>query len=304
MAKNNKKTTKKNGKQMNLIPLVVLLGIAACSGAVFAKDAISYVSAKNEYAEIQEMATVTAEAGADEEEVIETAPAAKAEEVSEEITVSEDTEVIAEEIVEEFAAEIDYPAMDIDFEALSAVNGDLAAWIYIPALDLSYPVVQGEDNSRYLSETFEGSANAAGSIFMDCNAAGDLTDDNTFIFGHNMKNLSMFGSLKRFEREDGLCAADPYIYLYTDGAVYKYHIFSYAPVAVDDVLYDGVSNGDAAGYDEYVQNALDRSEYEEKDEQRQDDFSARPKLLTLNTCYATGHTHNFVVTAVLVGVAD
>lgn len=89
-----------------------------------------------------------------------------------------------------------------DFDRLYEINNDLVCILSIPDLDLRYPVVRGRDNSVYLSKTFEGNKNPAGCLFIDYENSPDITDNNTFIYGHNMKNGSMFGSLKKLTMED------------------------------------------------------------------------------------------------------
>ena len=74
-------------------------------------------------------------------------------------------------------------------------------WLRIRALGISYPVVQGEDNDFYLHRTFEKEDNFAGCIFVNCDNSGNFTDQNTIIYGHNMKDGSMFGKLKKFREE-------------------------------------------------------------------------------------------------------
>ena len=87
------------------------------------------------------------------------------------------------------------------YDALYEMNEDLAGILSVPALDMIYPVVRGRDNTDYLYKTFEGSSNPAGCLFMDYENSRDFTDPHTYIYGHNMKDGSMFGSLKRIVRE-------------------------------------------------------------------------------------------------------
>lgn len=89
-----------------------------------------------------------------------------------------------------------------DIEKLYDINPDFAGILSIPSLGLTYPVVQGTDNEKYLHYTFEGRKNPAGCLFMDHKNNRSFTDDNTVVYGHNMKDGSMFGSLKRFIKED------------------------------------------------------------------------------------------------------
>ncbi len=95
------------------------------------------------------------------------------------------------------------PPLAVDFESLKAINPDVKGWLYIEALDISYPVVQGPDNDTYLHTTYEGTSrtNFAGSIFLDYQNQDDFSDGNTIVYGHNMKNLSMFGKLKQMKEQ-------------------------------------------------------------------------------------------------------
>lgn len=89
-----------------------------------------------------------------------------------------------------------------DYDRLHEINQDLVGILSIPELDLKYPVVQAEDNSEYLDMTFEGNKNPAGCLFMDYENSNDFTDPNTYVYGHNMKDGSMFGSLKKLIRDE------------------------------------------------------------------------------------------------------
>ncbi|MDO5574265.1 MAG: class B sortase, partial [bacterium] len=120
----------------------------------------------------------------------------------------------------------DFPALNPDFCELAKINSDLVAWLYIEVIDLSYPVVQGEDNEYYLTHTFEDQKNASGCIFMDSEQDPNLSDYNTFIYGHNMKDGSMFGSLKKLLYMDDFTQKAPYFYLYTKEGIYQYRIYS------------------------------------------------------------------------------
>ena len=91
----------------------------------------------------------------------------------------------------------------VDFESLRAVNPDIVAWIEIPGTDISYPVVQADDNETYLKRDFEGNKSAAGTIFLDCDSSSDLMGLHSILYGHHMKNQKRrteFSSLERFNR--------------------------------------------------------------------------------------------------------
>lgn len=86
----------------------------------------------------------------------------------------------------------------IDFAELRKINEDIVAWIQIPEIGVDYPVVQ-EDSEYYLHHTFRKAANKAGSIFLDYRNHDDFTDRRVILYGHNMKDGSMFSNLKQYQ---------------------------------------------------------------------------------------------------------
>ena len=149
----------------------------------------------------------------------------------------------------------DFPEMDIDFESLSEINPDVVAWVYVGATKIDYPVVQTEDNEFYLHQTFEGKKNSSGCIFMDWEVNKDLSSPNTFIYGHNMKNGSMFGSLKQFIWNEKTYDKDPYIFVYIPGYIYRYKIFSCKQVASESEIYS-VIHKNTPGLEAYAKTFL------------------------------------------------
>lgn len=123
--------------------------------------------------------------------------------------------------------EVTLPTMTnpIDFSELKSVNDDIVGWLRIRALDISYPVVQAQDNDYYLHRTFEGVENFAGCLFVNCYNQPDMTDQNTIIYGHNMKNGSMFGKLHNFQEED-VFSKSKYFWVFSENFIYQYRIFS------------------------------------------------------------------------------
>lgn len=195
--------------------------------------------------------------------------------------------------------ETDYfPEFSIDFDALETVNSDVTGWIYIPALDIDYPVVQGADNEYYLTRTFEKKENKAGAIFMDCGANAQMTDYNTLVYGHNMKNGSMFGKLKNFQRNESLCEELPYIFYFTKNKSYKYLIVSYY------VTVDGSDSyfipGTEEAYEKYKELVLKNAVHDCGQE-----IPENEPMLTLSTCYGNaGGEQRFLVHGILAEVRD
>ena len=111
----------------------------------------------------------------------------------------------------------------VDFESLQQINPDIAAWLRIPGV-LDYPVVQGTDNSYYLHHTFRKEYNIAGSIFLDARNTADFSDSKNIIYGHNMRDGSMFHVLRKFQNLD-FYQENREIWLYLpDGSVQVYEI--------------------------------------------------------------------------------
>ena len=74
----------------------------------------------------------------------------------------------------------------VDFKALKKINPDIIAWIRIPDTSIDYPVVQGNDDSYYLTHTFKKTEHVAGAIFLDSDNNADFSDDKNIIYGHNI----------------------------------------------------------------------------------------------------------------------
>lgn len=116
--------------------------------------------------------------------------------------------------------------LSVDWIGLSAVNPDIVGWIYVRALpDISYPIVQGFDDALYVDRSFEGRSSKGGCIFLSCLNASDLSSPNSLIYGHNMRDGSMF-SLIYDHRADGTFDREPYIDILTPEGTVRYRIFS------------------------------------------------------------------------------
>lgn len=191
-----------------------------------------------------------------------------------------------------------FPTLVVDFAGLESINEDVTGWFSMPVLDIAYPVVQGSNNDYYLDHTVEKKGNSSGAIFMDAAANPLMTDYNTFIYGHNMRNGSMFGKLKNFIREENLCWSNPYFFYYTKDKSYKYLIISYY-VTLDGSESYYIPISDEA-YSDYRRLILKKSLY-----QCDRDFPDYAPIVTLSTCYgASGGEQRFVVHGILVETKD
>lgn len=191
--------------------------------------------------------------------------------------------------VVENGREITVPVVQnpIDFAELEKVNEDTVGWIRISALDISYPVVQGEDNDYYLHRTFEKEENIAGCIFLNAENKDDFTDQNTIIYGHNMKNDSMFGKLSDF-REEEVFNKSRYFWIFTEDLIYQYRIFSASVVNQTGLTYQTFFLNNE--FDEFINAAFENSEVDTSGvEVTRDD-----RVVTLSTCTGDDATR-FVV---------
>lgn len=101
----------------------------------------------------------------------------------------------------------------VDFQALRKINSDIIAWIRIPDTKIDYPIVQGKNNAYYLKHMFQKTEHAAGSIFLDVDNEADFSNRKSILYGHNMKDGSMFQGLHRFQEESYLQEHNQ-VYLY------------------------------------------------------------------------------------------
>lgn len=90
----------------------------------------------------------------------------------------------------------------VEYDSLIAVNPDIRGWICIPGTGLSLPVLQGKDNEFYLTHDFYGEYDRHGSIFIDCKTDAGIEQSNTVLYGHHMRDGSMFGLLENYAQED------------------------------------------------------------------------------------------------------
>ena len=140
------------------------------------------------------------------------------------------TEGIIEEVVET-------PPIRVDFDALREKNKDVVAWIYCPDTPINYPVVQAADNEAYLHRLLDGSKNSAGTLFMDFRNSSDFSDWNSVIYGHNMKNGSMFGTLMDYKTQ-AYFDAHPKVFLLTPEQDYVINIVAGFVTPADAEIYN------------------------------------------------------------------
>lgn len=187
----------------------------------------------------------------------------------------------------------------VDFEKLKEKCSDIYAWIQIPGTDIDYPIVQREgDNAYYLNHTIEGKEKIEGAIFTEDYNKRDFTDPHTVIYGHNMKNGSMFRQLHNYEDKKFL-QENQEILIYQPDQILHYQIF--AAYVYDNrhlMLSFDWNNPDI--YAAYLDSIL-----EQKNMNATIDHSVsvteQDKIVTLSTCNGNDD-ERYLVQAVLVSI--
>ena len=186
--------------------------------------------------------------------------------------------------------------MTIDFEELKSKNRQTIGWIrFAPEPNtINYPIVQTSDNETYLNRTFSGRENTLGAIFMDCVNSPDFSDDNTIIYGHRMKNKTMFYHLQDYKQKE-FWAQNPYFYIYTpDGMVSTYQIFACSTIPAGSDTYDA-HFGEEQSFNRYIKNIKNAGYYDTGIE-----VPYGSKIITLSTCTAASDDNRITVRGVLV----
>lgn len=104
----------------------------------------------------------------------------------------------------------------VDFQVLEKLNPDIVGWIYGENTKVNYPVVQGRDNKYYLTHMPDQRENASGSIFMDCRNREPSSLANQILYGHHMKNGSMFAGLMKYKSQEYYKEHSYFFYLTED----------------------------------------------------------------------------------------
>lgn len=182
----------------------------------------------------------------------------------------------------------------VDLAQLRQTNPDVLGWLSIPGTQLDYPLLQGADNEYYLNHTWQGKRNAAGSVFLECTAQPNFSDFNTIVYAHNMKNGSMFGSLRQY-RTQSHWQEHPCIYIVNDSGIHRYEIFAAFEAEVVGYTYRldvNTPEKKRAFLDYSAQRSVIETEIVP---------TVEDSVITLSTCTGNGYDHRWVVQGVLTG---
>ncbi len=183
----------------------------------------------------------------------------------------------------------------VDFDALAAANEDAVGWIYCEGTKIDYPVMQGEDNDFYLHHNYIGESSAAASIFVDANNRPGFTDANTIIYGHHMRDGSMFAGLDEWAAQE-YYEDHPVMWLLTPEQDYRIDLFAgYTTSAYADTYLIFHENDDALST--YLADCIAQSDFSSG---LQPDGSGR--YVVLSTCAYVFDNARYVLHGELVPV--
>ena len=265
-----------------------VVGVAGLVIAYFAVSGISNIiyhhptesTAAQVETESTGQGTEEAKAALTEDEINEMLAGMKSTETAENETVSEETAVIP-----------------VKFDELQSVNPDVYAWITIPGTEIDYPILQhASDNSYYLMHNIDGSYGYPGCIYTENLNSKDFTDNNTVIYGHNMKNGSMFAQLHKFEDPD-FFQENREVLIYLPEEVLHYTIFA-AHIYDDRHLLYSFDFSDAEVYEKYLQSIFDTRDMSANID-KETTVTKDDQIITLVTCIGSQPNNRLLVQAVL-----
>lgn len=261
------KIKEKKGRTGNaLLSLILIIAVCVClfAGNNLYQIFSEYKAGSDEYNEIKNTVVVEREAG-----------------------IEEVSQIVGDAPKKKWKAPI-----TVDFDKLKAINKDVCGWLYMEAIpEINYPIVQGSDNDYYLHRTYEKNDNFAGSIFIDCDSNADFNNCNTIIYGHNMKNGSMFGQLKKYKEKETYDKSK-YIWILTPEEAYKYEVFSAYTTPIKSETYTLIK-GPGEEQKKFAEKMLALSELDTGEHT----FDIKDKIITLSTCTGNESTR-YVVQAV------
>lgn len=158
-------------------------------------------------------------------------------------------------------------------QSLNSVYPDALGWLYIPNTNINYPVMQSDDNEYYLTHAYDGSGLKSGSAFLDYRCEGRFMNPINIVYGHNMKNGSMFAGVLNFT-DRGYFDSHKYGWLATPETVYRIDFFSCAIADWHDSLYDG-----SLAVAEWIPQICEKSVV-----CREMSYSDEDRFISLSTC--------------------
>ncbi len=288
---------KRSNQIQKIIILICLIVILLCLGWLV----IDILGRKNSEKEIDEMkdgyiTVVTDEA---------TTPLPSVDD-------AQNPESSSEPAVQETPSPYDTQVEDSDVDAMSRridisglqkeENEDIYAWVYIPGTNIDYPILQHPaDPGYYLRRNTQRKSATAGCIYTELYNAKDFSDNMTVIYGHNMRNESMFANLHLFE-DATFFAENPYIYIYTETEIRIYQVFAANEYSDAHLLLNG-DMSDKEQYGQYLEG-LHHLNGDTDHFNWEINVTKEDKIIVLSTCVRNENEKRFLVQAKLISVQE
>ena len=187
----------------------------------------------------------------------------------------------------------------INFDEQKSKNNEIEAWISVPNTNINYPVLQSYTTNEnfYIDHDVDGNSKSAGAIYIQKGNSKDFSDRVTVIYGHNMKNRTMFGSLKDFRFKENFFEDNSKFYVYTPGHILTYEIYS-AFVYDDRHILNSFDFNNDEQFSDFISQTLNPKTMTKKVREGVK-VDTDDKLVVLSTC--TGiKTERYLVVGVLV----
>ena len=268
--KYSRNTPKTKAVGIAVVSLCALLALG--SGFLMVRDLNQYSESAGAYEDISALVEMPGQTEAPEDDNTETEPA------------GEDPSVVLP---------------TVDFDALRETGPDIIGWLTLPDTAINYPVTQADDNEYYLHHLYDGTYNKTGCLFADYENQEDFSDRNTIIYGHNMRDGSMFAMLNEYD-EQSYFDGHPQMYLVTPDGGYVVEIFTAFVAKPSESGSDTspwrLSFKDDGAYTTWLSEMVSRSVIE-----TDVTVTSSDKVLTLSTC-TPGGASRFIVMGKLAAV--
>lgn len=226
----------------------------------------------------------------------------------EEKNAGKEYEKLQQEVVKEEPKSVEEPEPEpvpkveipIDFVALQQQNPDVYAWIQVPGTEVDYPILQSKnDNTYYLNHTIDGEEKKEGAIFTENYNTKTFEDPNTVIYGHDMKNGSMFQSIHKY-MDRSFFDNNRDIVIYMPDQILRYKIFA-AYLTDNRHLLMNYNFWNEDEYQQYLDSIFSMRNMNAFIDTSVE-VTTEDKIITLSTCYAGISTQRYLVQAVLVSI--
>lgn len=212
------RVNKKKVKRTILIVDAILATVLVVATVMLISYGVNYGKNRALYSEAAELA-VTEATPSPTPETVETAG------ITEAAQVAELAEAAAPQTTDAWEPPKEKPPITVDFAAIREKGTHVQAWLYSPDTVINYPVVYYSNNDYYLTHAYDGSRSDGGALFFDTRCGKDLSGQNLIIYGHHMKDKSMFGSLLNYQKKE-YYNAHPVLYLLTPEQNYRVEVFA------------------------------------------------------------------------------